>query len=45
VLCSIFNNATGISNAGGIVIGFSNSAVLNNQQDIAGNPVQSLAAK
>jgi hypothetical protein len=43
--CSIFNNATGISNAGGTVIGFSNNAVLNNQQDIAGNPVQSLVAK
>ena len=43
--CSIFGNATGISNAGGTVIGFSNNAVLNNQQDISGNPVQSLVAK
>ena len=43
--CSIFGNATGISNAGGTVIGFTNNAVLNNQQDIAGNPVQSLMAK
>jgi len=27
------------------VIGFTNNAVLNNQQDVAGNPVQSLPAK
>jgi hypothetical protein len=43
--CSIFGNATGISNVGGTVIGFTNNAVLNNQQEIAGNPVQSLLAK
>jgi len=35
---------TGISNGGGTVIGFSNSAVLNNPQHIAGN-VQSLVAQ
>ena len=43
--CSIFGNATGIANAGSTVIGFTNNAVLNNQQDVTGNPVQSLVAK
>ena len=43
--CSIFNNAVGIANTGSTVIGFTNNAVAGNQQDVTGNPVQSLLAK
>jgi hypothetical protein len=43
--CTIVGNGMGVSNTGGVMIGFGNNAIAYNGQDVVGNPIQTLQAK
>ena len=42
---TITGNGMGVSNTGGVVIGFGNNAIAYNGQDVAGTPIQTLQGK